>query len=172
MYARPEERHPEQRGMSMAIYVIAALGAIVQYAESIGMVVAGCIILALAGFMLKAQRMTAKGTIYASHVEWTARTMSIGSYFLFPISIAVAFYLIYQWTDIEALRKAVAASDSDDTETLINLVKAYIANNKEKIDRITTWSITPPIFWWVRRCWYGLRRADKSEPIDYPDGIF
>ena len=171
MYARPEEKHPEQRVFSMALYVVSALGAIVQYAESFAMVVAGCIILGLAGFMVKAQRLTAKNTIYASHVEWMARTISIGSTFLFPLSIAVTFYLVYTLTDVESFRKAIAAADSDDFGVLSGLVKNYVAKNMDKIDSITTWSITPPIFWWVRRCWFGLMRADKHEPIDYPDSL-
>jgi uncharacterized membrane protein len=170
MYAPREEKHPEQRAFSMALYVVSAMGAIAQYAASIGMVVAGVIILMLAGFMVKMQRLTARGTIYASHVEWMARTLSIGCKFLFPIAIFVALYLVYKWTDVATLQHSLAAA-GDDTDATINLVKAYIASNEDKINRITTWSLTPPILWWVRRCWHGLVRADKSEPIDYPDSL-
>ena len=169
MYARPQEKHPEQRAFTMALYVVSSLGAIVQYAESFGMVVAGCIILGIAGCMVRMQRLTARGTIYASHVEWMARTMKIGSMFLFPLSIVVMLYLVYEWTDIETLKNGLAATD--DSAAQSNLVRAYITANMDKIDRITTWAITPPIFWWVRRCWYGLVRADRSEPVDYPDSI-
>jgi hypothetical protein len=171
-YAPPEEKHPEQRAFSKALYVIAAFGAIAQYAESFGMVIAGCIILGIAGFMVKAQRMTAQGTIYASHVEWISRTLTIGSRYLFPLSLAIALWLVYTMTDVDALRKVIAASNSDDLGTLSGLVRQYIEQNEQKIDMITTWSITPPIFWWVRRCWFGLMRAEKSEPIDYPDSLF
>ena len=121
MYAPSEEKHPEQRVFTMAIYVIASFGAVVQYAESFGMVAAGCIILGITGFMVKAQRMTAKDTIYASHVEWIARTMSIGSKFLFPLSIVVMLYLVYEGTDVASLRHALAAS-SDDMERPVELL--------------------------------------------------
>jgi hypothetical protein len=172
MYApQPEEKHPEQRIFSQFIYVVSAMGAISQYAESIGMVVAGCLILGLAGFMVKAQRATAHNTIYASHVEWAARTMYIGTFFLFPISIAAMLYFVYTWTDIAGLKQTLLGS-SEDLSAQAGIVKEYIVQNEAKINRITTWCISPPIFWWVRRCWYGIMRADKSEPIDYPDGIF
>src|SRR4051812_18740887 len=113
-YAPPEEKHPEQRAFSKALYVIAAFGAIAQYAESFGMVIAGCVILGITGFMIKAQRMTAQGTIYASHVEWISKTLTIGSRYLFPLSLVVALWCVYTMTDIDSLRKALAASDSAD----------------------------------------------------------
>ena len=171
MYAPVEEKNPEQRAFTMALYIIAAFGAIVQYTESLSMNIAGFIILAIAGFMLKAQRLTARDTIYASHVEWMARTISIGSYFLFPVAIAAILYFVYTLTDIVSLKKTFAASGGQDLNAMLSLTKTYIANNGEKINRIINLSITPPIFWWVNRCWYGFKRAAKSEPIDYPESF-
>ncbi len=173
MYApQPEEKNPEQRIFSMWLYVISILGAIAQYAESWQMVILGCIIVGLAGFMVKAQRLTAQNTIYVSHVEWISRTLTIGSRYLFPLSLILTMYLVYTLTDIDSLKKIIASSNTDDLDVLWNLIKQYTDKNAPRIDRITTWCITPPIFWWVRRCWYGLMRADKSEPIDYPDSLF
>jgi len=173
MYAPPErEKNPEERLFSMVLYIVAAIGAIAQYAESLGMNIAGCIVLAIAGFMVKMQRLTAADTIYASHVQWMSRTMSIGSRFLFPLAIAVMLYLIHAWTNIEAVKKAFEASENKDFGVIMNVVRGYITDNEHKIDLIITGSITPPIVWWVRRCWYGFARANKSEPIDYPDSFF
>jgi hypothetical protein len=173
MYAPREEKHPEQRVFTMALYVVMALAAIAQYSASYGMVIAGVIILILAGFMIKMQRLTARETIYASHVEWTANTMSIGCKFLFPIAAVVSLYLVYKGTDIESLRRSVTTADSEgDLGAMVSIVKTWAAQNEPKVRSITTWCLTPPIFWWVRRCWHGLVRADKSEPIDYPDSIF
>ena len=172
MYAPPEERHAEQRIFSMIIYILAAVGAVAQYAETLAMNVAGFVILALTGFMLKAQRLTAQGTVYASHVIWVQRTMSIATNFLLPVSIAVILYLVYKETDIRAVKSSFEAGESRNLAEKISLVRSYIARNEAKIDPIVTWSITPPILWWVNRCWYGYRRAKKSEPIDFPDSLF
>ncbi len=171
-HAQPKEEHPEQRTFSRLLYIIAAMGALAQYAESFGMVVAGCIILSISGFMVRALRVTARGTIYASHAEWLTRTFQIGSVFLFPGSIIVALYFVFKMTDAAAFIHVLANADTDDMGLLTDLVKNYITENAQKIDLIVTWSITPPIIWWVRRCWFGLWKAEKSEPIDFPGGIF
>jgi hypothetical protein len=172
MYAPPEEKHPEQRIFSMALYVISALGAIAQYAESIFMNITGCVILLAVGFMLKAQKLTAEGTIYVSHVRWISRTMSIASYFLFPVSFIVILYLTFQWTDMHTIRASLQSAENHDMDAINAAVQNYIAHNQGTIDKIFICSITPPILWWVRRCWYGYQRAKRSEPIDFPDSIF
>jgi uncharacterized membrane protein len=172
MYAPPQERHPEERIFSMLLYIIAAIGAVAQYAESLGMNVAGCVILAIAGFMVKVQRLTAAETPYASHVEWMSRTISIGSRFLFPLSIAAMLYLIHSYTDIESTRKSFESSDNKDIGVMMNIVKGYLDRNEQKLNLIVTGSLTPPILWWVRRCCYGLVKANKSEPIDFPYSFF
>lgn len=169
MYASPEEKHPEQRAFSMVIYIFAGLGALVQYAESLAMNIAGFAFLALVGFMVKAQKLTAKDTIYASHVAWVERTISIATNFLFPISVAFILYFIFKWTDIRDT--ALANTNGKNTEIMIGIVKSYIDRNQSKINTIVSWSITPPIIWWLRRCWYGFQRAKKSEPIDFPDSL-
>jgi len=155
----------------MALYIITTLGALAQYAETLGMNIAGCIILMFAALMLKAQRLTAQGTIYSSHVAWMSRTMSIASYFLFPISIAVILYCVFKYTDLQAPRRALEASGGKYMAVMLVIVINYIAHNESTIDSIVTWSLTPPILWWVRRCWYGYMRAKQSEPIDFPDSI-
>lgn len=172
MYAPPPiEKNPEQRIFTMALYVIASLAAILQYAASVSMVVTGCIMIMLTGFMVKMQRVTAKGTIYESHVEWTARTLSIGSKFLFPGAIIVALYLIYTGTDIAGLKAKLDAANESDAGNGGSVLQLWIAQNWDAIDSIITWCLSVPIFWWVRRCWVGLMKADKHEPIDYPEGI-
>ena len=172
MYAPSEEKHPEQRAFSMILYVFAILGAISQYAESVGMNIAGIAILGCVGFMLKAQKVTAQDTIYSTHVRWTARTISIATYIFFPISAILILFLVYEYTDLESPRRALEAADSTDSVAIVGVVKEYVSHNESRISSIITCSITPPILWWIRRCWYGFVRAKRSEPIDFPDSIF
>jgi len=172
MYAPPEEKHPEQRIFSMVLYVISAVGALAQYAESIFMNVTGCLVLLAVGFMIKAQKLTADGTIYLSHVRWISRTMSIASYFLFPVSFGVILYLTFQYTDIGRIKGELQSQENHDMAAISAAVQNYVAHYQTTIDRIFICSITPPIVWWVRRCWYGYQRAKRSEPIDFPDSIF
>lgn len=171
MYAPPEEHHPEQRTFSMALYMISTFAAILQYFNSIPVILLGAMLVTLCFFMAKAQGVTARETIYSTHVEWTRRTLSIGSFFLFPISLIAAFYFIYTTTDINALKNSLDASTEGDLGDTIILVKNYVAANMEKVEKITSISLAPPILWWVRRCIYGFMKAQKSEPIDYPEGF-
>lgn len=172
LYAPSEEKHPEQRIFTMFLYIVSLFDVVMQYAQTITILVIGCMITGAVGFMIKAQRLTAKDTIYASHVEWIARTISIGSKFLFPIAIIIALYLIYDTTGVEAVRKSLANPNSDDPGAPYIILKNYMDANEDKVNHIINWSITPPIFWWARRCWTGLMRADKHEPIDFPDSFF
>ncbi|MBU6475390.1 MAG: hypothetical protein KGL10_07485 [Alphaproteobacteria bacterium] len=155
----------------MWLYAIAALGALAQYAMSWQLVIAGCLVVSFCGFMIKAQRITARDTIYASHVEWTANTLRIGGYYLLPLSLLLTMYLVDRYTNINGLFNLMASSNGD-LSTQVNTVQSFMNDNSQRIDFITTLCITPPIFWWVWRCWFGLWRAQNSEPIDFPDAFF
>ncbi|MCK5519461.1 MAG: hypothetical protein KAI61_08600, partial [Alphaproteobacteria bacterium] len=100
-----EEKHPELRTFSMMLYIISGISAIAQFFSVT--VLPGLCFLVLAFFMVKAQRITAKDTIYASHAEWTARTLSIGTFVLFPLALCVAVYFLWKSTDIEALKATI-----------------------------------------------------------------
>lgn len=173
MYAPPpkEERNPEQRLFSMALYMIAAFAGGLQCFNSLPVVVLGTLLVSMCFFMVKAQKLTAMNTLYSTHVEWTHRTLSIGSFFLFPLSFAVALYFVYTSTDLLAFKKSLDASSEGDIGDVIGIVKNYIAKNEEKVEAITSYSLLPAVIWWVRRCAYGFWRAKNAEPINFPQGI-
>jgi hypothetical protein len=168
-YARPEERHPEQRSFTMGLYIVTALSALLQFYEIT--VIPGMLLMLIAFFMVKAQRVTAMNTIYASHVEWTRRTLSLGTFIIFPLFAVLAIYLVYKMTDITSLKSAFASNEDGDLGAMANIIIGYAKQNEAKVNSITTGCITPPILWWVRRCFVGYMRAKRSEPVDYPDGI-
>lgn len=165
-----EEKHPELRAFSMMIYIISGISAIAQFFSIT--VLPGLCFLVLAFFMVKAQRITAKNTIYASHVEWTARTLSIGTFVLFPLALCVAVYFLWKSTDIEALKATIVVkADDNDPSSLINFITEYIKGNTQRVADVTTKSLALPVLWWVRRCWVGYRCAKESLPIDYPESL-
>ncbi|MFH1158182.1 MAG: hypothetical protein V1721_04770 [Pseudomonadota bacterium] len=154
----------------MMLYIISAISAIAQFFPAT--VLPGLFFLVIAFFMTKAQRMTAKDTIYASHVEWTARTLSIGTFILFPLAMGIAVYFLWKSTDIEALKATIVVkADDDDPSALMNFITGYIEGNIPRVADVTMKSLALPILWWVRRCWVGFRYAKESLPIDYPESL-
>lgn len=168
MYAPAEEKHPEQRTFSMALYIIVGFCGIMQYFMST--VLFGTILLLICFFMVRAQKATAQNTIYITHVEWTRRTLSIGTFYLFPIALAFACYFISKTIDFAAIRQQLDGTDGEIGGT-ITLMKGYITENAERVEHISTLCITPVILWWLRRCVYGFMKAKSSEPIFYPQGL-
>lgn len=158
------ERHPELRSFCMAIYIVAGLGGILQFVD--GALVMSLILLAISWFMVKAQRMAAMGTIYASHVEWTAYTMSRGLTILFPLALIVAGYIVWKGIDLTAFKNSL---QNDEDGKIMEISLQFVMSQKEKILRITDICSIPPTLWWVRRCWFGFMRAKEETPIDYPD---
>lgn len=168
MYAPAEEKHPEQRTFSMALYIITAFCGLSQFFMST--LLLGLILLVLCFFMTKAQRATAQNTIYASHVEWTRRTLSVGTFWLCPIALGFACYFVWKSVDFIEMRRQLDATNGDLGDT-INLMKAYVTNNVAKVERIADYCMAPVIFWWLRRCLHGFLKAKRSEPIFYPEGL-
>lgn len=161
-----EYKNPELRTFSMALYMIAGMSGLLQFFETT--VILGTILLVISFFMVKAQRLTARETLYASHVEWTARTLSRGTFIFFPAALIISLYLIIKNTDFEPIK---AALNSDDAGAMMDGIHRYMGKSIPYISHITTITMAPVIFWWVRRCVFGFIRAKNAEPIDYPDGF-
>ena len=164
MMYREEEKHPELRAFCMVLYVITALSAVLQVFESTLMV--GLLFLVVAYMMVGAQKMTARKTIYQSHIEYVAKTLSMGMGVIFPIAMVLAIYLIWKNTDISAIKAAI---DSDDPDSMMSIVNRYVTGGMQIAQDIILKTMALPVFWWVRRCLVGFLRAKNSEPVDYPD---
>jgi len=162
----PVEKHPELRTFSMMLYIITAMSAILQFFTTT--LIVGLLFLVIAWLMVRAQKITAKGTAYASHVEWISRTISIGTFVLFPAAFAIAGYLVWKRIDMAELQGLMK---EEDPNALINAVRGYMKIHMPEISRIVTITTLPPLLWWLRRCWAGYARAKNSEPIDYPWSI-
>ncbi|MBI3441598.1 MAG: hypothetical protein HY052_07340 [Proteobacteria bacterium] len=158
-----EEKNPHLRSACMALYIVTGAGGVLQFFD--GLLLVSLVILGIAWFMAKAQRIAARGTIYASHAEWAARTMSIGGTVLFPIALLIGCFIIWHSVDIDALKTSI---QNDEADNLGAVVQGFLTSNMEKISHITDIASLPPTFWWVRRCWVGLLRAKQKIPIDYP----
>lgn len=158
------EKHPELRSFCMAIYIIAGFGGAIQFID--GALFLSIILLALAWFMIKAQRMAAMGTMYASHVEWTAYTMSRGLFFLFPLALVIAGYFIWKGMDVATFKTAL---NNDADGKFLEITYNFVNAHKDRMMYITNICAAPPTLWWVWRCWFGFMRAKAELPIDYPD---
>lgn len=158
-----EEKHPEQRGFSMFLYVITAFSAIFQYFQAT--LILGLILFCVAWFMTKAQRVTAASTPYMSHVEWTSRTLFLGMFVFFPIAFAVACYMIWQTIDFETLKASVEADGAPGAAFSVAL--SYIKSTEPQVRKIVNITSTPPLLWWLWRCWIGFSRAQKHEPMSW-----
>ena len=169
MYYRNEEHHPEHRIFAMVLYVVASLSAVFQFFPPT--IILGLILLVLANFMNKVFKATAKETIYITHAEWIGRTLYVGTFFLFPLSLAAAAYLIWTTTDVSSFKATIAKSDADDPSVAMSIINSYMVRDMPAVAHICTVTLAPPVFWWVRRCLVGYRRAQESEPIDYPEGL-
>ena len=161
-----DEKYPEQRTFSMALYMIAGTSAVLQLFSST--IILGLILLVLSFLMAKMQRVTARETTYSSHVEWTYNTLSTGTFVLFPISACIAIYFIFKNTDIAGVKDAM---NSDDMDVLFTGAQNYISRATPYAKNISMITLTPPVLWWVRRCVAGFLRAKNSEPVDYPNAL-
>ncbi len=150
------------------IYAIAAAGALAQYAVSFAMVLSGCVILWACDRMLDRQRAAARGTPFESHATWLRRTQRIGGTYLLPPAVLVMFWLIFEATPAATLMRDIIRNQITSPVGIENLLAEYLARYGATVNRITYICISPPIFWWVWRCWTGFARARKSEPIGSP----
>jgi len=164
MYYPEQNPRPELRAFAIAVYTVSGLSAVLQlYAST---VILGVILLLFAWFMNKAQRITAAGTLYASHAEWAARTLSRGTFFVFPAAFVVGAWLVWENTDMQSLKTVL---NSDDMDVAMNGLQAYISKSMPIIARTSVLAMIPAVLWWVRRCVSGILKAHKGLPVDYPD---
>ncbi len=158
-----EEEHPNQRTLCMALYMITAAGGISQMFNE---AIVTCIVLmVIVWFILKIQQTAAKGTIYASHAEWIARTISIAGTVLFPIALIVAAFILWRTLDIATLKKNLA---DENPEIAMHAVQNFMDANSDRILHVSDRACLPPTIWWVWRCVTGFWRAKNSVAIDYP----
>ena len=156
--------HPELRSFAIAVYVVSALSAVLQLYMST--VVFGLFLLFVAFFMNKAQKITAAGTLYASHVEWAGRTLKLGTFYVFPAAFAIGAWLVWKNTDVASVK---AAMNSDDMDVTMNGMQNYIHQSIPILAHTSVMAMIPAVLWWVRRCVSGILKAKKGLPMDYPD---
>ncbi len=174
MSAAPDSETGEdrQRSQFMLIYALAAAGAVAQYAVTLETILLGCVLLWVCVLLLNRQKKAAQGTAFESHAKWITRTLYIGSVYLLPVATVIIFYFIYKDTHLAALQQNIVMNITTGRITTLagleRIVQNYIHQYGGTILRITYICITPPILWWLWRCWTGFRRAAKSEPMNKP----
>ncbi len=162
----------QQRTRFMWIYSLAAATALAQYAVTPGTFLFGLFLLWASIFLLRRQKKTAQGTVFESHAKWIGRTLYIGCVYLLPAAALVMFFFIFKYAHLTDLQRDIArniVTGSIVTPADIErMVRNYFHQYGALISRIAYLSITPPILWWLWRCWTGFRHAAKSEPMNKP----
>jgi uncharacterized membrane protein len=161
-----EREHPELRMGCMVLYVVMSVSAVFQLFEAT--VIFGLILLVIAFFMAKMQRVTAMGTPYASHMEWISSTLSIGTFLVYPVFMSIGIYFLWKDLNLAPLKEAM---NSDEPSAIVDAMHAFIARNTPHALKVTTIAMIPPTLWWVRRCWEGFSLAKEDQPVNYPGSL-
>ncbi len=145
------------------IYVLYALSSILQFHETTLIPGLLAIITALILNTSNKTQEEAKGTIFESHLRWARRTFYIGTLVLLPIAIIISSGLILAFTNIGSVANTTPVENS---EVFMNAIYAFLSKDIKTVILLTLVTMTPLLFWWLKRCWIGYKFLQEDKPVE------